>query len=364
MRAARAAFWTGALGAGWVLAGYPLALLACPPRPPRRGSATPRVTIVIPVHRERELLCAKLRSLEALDYPAGLLDVVVVADGDAALADAARAACPRATVLALPQRSGKPTALNAALGAARGEVVVLTDAHSPLAPDSVRVAAAHFADPAVAGVSGRWAEAGSAYDRYEDALRRLETRSGSTACVFGGFFAVRRDRIPPFPADVVNDDLWLLCRLVEGGGRVVYEPAAASTEPRLRAAGELERRTRIGAGRAQLAGELRHLPPSFAWRLASHKFGRLGLPAFLAAELAGATALAARGRRPFRLLAGAQAGLVAAGALAAAGVVPPGPAGAPARALGQFVLGNLATARGVLRHLRGGQDVLWTSVRA
>ena len=33
-----------------------------------------------------------------------------------------------------------------------------------------------------------------------------------------------RKILPAFDGDVINDDLWLLCRLVRDGGRVVYEP--------------------------------------------------------------------------------------------------------------------------------------------
>src|SRR3712207_8856981 len=94
----------------------------------------------------------------------------------------------------------------------------------------------------------------------------------------GEFMAVRRDLLPPFPKGIVNDDLWLLCQLVRGGGRVVYEPEAASEEGGLGAAAELERRSRIGAGRAMLVRELHGLPTGFAVRLVSHKFGRLALP--------------------------------------------------------------------------------------
>jgi cellulose synthase/poly-beta-1,6-N-acetylglucosamine synthase-like glycosyltransferase len=344
-----------------VLAGYPVVLALAPQRRWRIADLAPTVTLLVPAHRERELLPAKLRSVANLDYPRDRLQVVVVSDGDAELAKIARAAAPDATVVTLPRRGGKPGALNAGLSVATGDVVLLTDAHSLLEPGALRACVRHFADPAVWAVSGRWGEQGSPYDRYEHMLRSLESRSGSTAGVSGAVLAVRRERLERFPADVVNDDLWLLCRLVRAGGRVVYEPAAQCVEPPLAPASELERRARISAGRAQLTGELVGLPRGFRWRMASHKLGRLVLPFLLLGALAAAFSLARRPR--WRALAGLQAAGYATGALAAAGVLPPSRARGPARAAAQFVAGNAGVAAGIGRALRGRQGVLWKAVR-
>lgn len=361
MRIRESVTWSCGAGAAWVLGGYAAALALLPARPWRQDEARPTVTVLLPTYRERDLLADKLRSLAALDYPSDRLEVVVVADGDPQLAEIARDALPQAVVLLQPERQGKPAALNRGMAVAGGDIVLLTDAHTPLAPDSLARAVRHFADPQVVGVSGRWAETGSAYDAYEHLLRTLESRSGSTAGVFGGFFAVRRTAIGQFPLNVINDDLWLLCRVVRAGGRVVYEPGALSEEAALPAGLELERRARIAAGRAMLAAELVDLPWDFRWRLVTHKYGRLVLPFLLTGMLGSSLTLL---RRPaYRALAAAQLAAYLVGALAAAGVTPPPPARRPARAAGQFVLGNVATVRGVVRAVRRRQQVQWRAVR-
>jgi hypothetical protein len=354
-------FWSSASGCAWVLGGYPLALTLLPERPWASEDQLPRVTVLIPTYREFDLLPSKLASLRALDYPRELLQVVVAVDGDAALAELARAEDPEAVVCLVPERAGKPTALNLGLERADGEIVLLTDAHNPLQPASVRTAMRHFADPAIWGVTGRWAEHGSAYDRYEHAIRCLETRSGSVAGVFGGFVAVRRERLPRFPPDIVNEDFWLLCRLVGGGGRVIYEPEAKSGTAGLAPAQELERRMRISAGRVLAISELRTLPPGFSWRLLSHKVGRLALPFLLLGTLLGSISLGSR--RPYRRLAALQASLYGVGLLGVAGWTPPGAGGRLVRAAGQFTLGNLAVGLGVVRGVRRRQDVFWKPVR-
>lgn len=354
-------FWTSMASAAWTLVGYALALALLRPRPWQADSSyEPSVTIVVPGYRERDTLPGKLAALDELDYPADRLEVLVPIDGDRTLAELARAAAPRATVLFEAERKGKSAGLSRALDRASGDVVIMTDANNILERGSLRAAVRHFADPEIWAVAGRRGEVGSAYDRYEDWLRLLESRSGSVAAMSGEFMAVRRERAPHIPGDVVNDDFWLLCRIVADGGRVVYEPAAGSVEPPPSIRGEVARRTRMGAGRVMAVGVLRSLPPTFAWRVASHKVGRLALPFAMAGALVSSLTLA---RRPsYRMVAAAQLGCYGLGAVGASGRAPRGPLGWLCRALGQFVLGNLSVGLGVVRALRGRQTTIWEPV--
>jgi hypothetical protein len=202
------------------------------------------------------------------------------------------------------ERDGKAKALNRGLAEASGEIVIMTDANNILAPGSVRAAVRHFADDQIWAVAGRRGEIGSAYDRYEDLIRRLESRTGTVAAMNGEFMAIRRSLVPSWPTHVVNDDLWLLCQIVRQGGRVVYEPEAVSLEDALPAADEVRRRSRMGAGRVMLAGELADMPSGFRWRLISHKFGRLALPFLMLSALASSLSL---GRQPSLRRAGRSA---------------------------------------------------------
>jgi cellulose synthase/poly-beta-1,6-N-acetylglucosamine synthase-like glycosyltransferase len=354
-------FWACAAAAGWVLAGYPLALRALPRRPWRSDEARlPAVSVIVPGYRERETLPQKLRALAELDYPPGLIEVLVPIDGDEELARLAGDAAPAAKVLFSEERAGKAAGLNRALEQAGGEVVAMTDANNLLEAGSLRAAARHFADPQIWGVAGRRGEAGSAYDRYEDLIRIAESRSGSVAAMSGEFMAVRRERMPRFPVGIVNDDFWLLCALVRAGGRVIYEPLAASEEPPPSARGEVARRSRMGAGRVMAAAELRGLPAGFAMRIVSHKLGRLALPFLLLGCLLASLALSGHGA--YRAIAILQLLAYGAGGLAAAGIAPPGRLGRVCRGLGQFVLGNVAVGIGVVRGLRGRQSVVWEQV--
>lgn len=354
-------FWACASGAGWVLVGYPFALALRRPRGWRQAEALPSLTIVVCAYRERAALEAKLRALGELDYPTELLQVVVAVDEDRELARIATRAWPGAQVLFSARRQGKPAALNRALAVVTSEAVVLTDANNILRPQSLRAAVRHLADPTVWAVAGRRGEAGSAYDGYEDLLRRLETRSGSVAALSGELIVVRRERVPPFPSGVVNDDLWLLCRLAAGGGRIVYDPAAGSSEEALEPRQELSRRARMGAGRVLLAPELRRVPPGFALRLASHKVGRLALPPLLLGAFVSAVLLV---HRPlYRAAALTQVALYAPGLIALTGASFPGRSSLLFRASRELVVGCAGSAIGLVRGLRRRQPVRWEAVR-
>ena len=357
----RALFWGSAAGTGWVLAGYPAALSLLPRRPWRPGEELPRVSVVIAAYREREELAEKLRSLSLQDYPAERLQVIVVVDEDRETADLARQARPDAVVLFAAERGGKPAALNRGIAVADSPVVVMTDSNNLLAPGSLRAALRHFADPSIVAVAGRRGEDRSAYDRYEDLIRRLETRTGSVAAMSGEFMAVRRERLAPFPEDAVVDDLWLLCHLARSGGRAVYEPSAGSTEPAIARGAEIPRRSRMSAGRLQMAADLRGLPWAFRWRVLSHKYGRLALPVLLPTVLLSSLVLSRR--MPYRAAAAVQVAGYALGAASLAGATPPRPLATLARACGQFMLGNYSVGVGLLRGLRGAQGIRWDPVR-
>lgn len=360
MNGREACFWGSSAVCAWVLVGYPAALSLLPPRPWRRSGKLPSASVVIPAYREREGLRRKLVALRELDYPRERLEVVVAVDEDEELVRIAESAFPGAVVSFSRERGGKALAINRAVAASRGEIIVMTDANNVLDQHSVRIAVRHFGDPSVWAVAGRRGEQDSAYDSYEHLIRRLETRSGSVAAASGEFMAVRRERFATFPPGIVNDDFWLLCRLVGGGGRVVYEPAASSSEEALSQRAEHTRRSRMGAGRVMLFSELRGLPAGFAFRTMSHKYGRLALPFLLVAALGSSLSL---GRRSgYAALAAIQVAAYGLGSLALAGRAPAGPPGRVARACAQFMTGNAAVAVGVVRAVRGRQSVRWESV--
>lgn len=102
----------------------------------------PDVSVIMPVLNEARHLADAVAMIQRQDYP-GALDVVLAVgpsdDGTEEIAEGLSAADARVTTV--PNPSGRtPQGLNAAIAAARGEIVVRVDGHSEIPPDYVRIA--------------------------------------------------------------------------------------------------------------------------------------------------------------------------------------------------------------------------------
>ena len=362
-------------------AGYPAAvlilarLLGRPPRPDPEHR--PRVSVCVACHNEAERISAKLDDLATQDYPGELLEILVAmdgcTDGTAALVAERAESEPRIRGLDLA-RGGKPSALNAAVDAASGEVLVFMDARQRVNERAVSALVAILGDPAVGGASGELvqagAEAGAAsegvglYWRYERAIRAAEARLHSTVGTTGALWALEAPLWRPLPADTILDDVVAPMEAVLAGKRVVLEPGAVATD-RVSdtVAGEFSRKTRTLSGNYQaLARDLRLWLP---WRnpvwlqMLCHKVARLGVPWALLAILATSVALAP-GHPLYTALLAAQ-GLFYAAALLGLALRGRG-AGLAGRLVNVpyvFCALNLAAVVGGLRWLTGAQAITW-----
>lgn len=186
--------------------GYPLALLAITTLRPKQRTAVPSaplpdVTITVPVYNAVGTIRATLESLLGLDYPRDRLQLIVVSDASTDRTDEIAAELAD-RVLRLPVRQGKTAAENAAMGAARGEIIVNVDAGISLPPHSLMALIRAFDDPSVGVASGRDVSVGavaneattteSGYVGYEMWLRGLETSVGSIVGASGCFYGFRR----------------------------------------------------------------------------------------------------------------------------------------------------------------------------
>jgi len=123
-------------------------------------ASLPSVLLTIPARDESASLPSLFSALDALDYPRDLLQIVLIDDGStdstAELMASAAASRPNWSVLNLSTNVGKAQALNLALaGHTFGDIVYIFDVDHHPNPDCLRLAVAVFADPRVAGVSGR-----------------------------------------------------------------------------------------------------------------------------------------------------------------------------------------------------------------
>lgn len=369
-------FWASLGAAVFVYAGYPLFLRLWPGRPHRAGENEPRVSILIAAYNEESCLAATLENKLALDYPSDKLEIWVASDGSTDATDeiARRYADRGVKLLTQNPRQGKTAGLNRLAESATGEILVFSDANSLYAPDAVRRLVRNFADPRVGYVTGKMVYvdktgslvgAGcSAYMRYENLLRSLETAAGSVVGVDGGIDAVRKSLYAPMRADLLPDFV-LPLTVVEKGFRVVYEPSALLKEDALSGSrDEWRMRVRVTLRAFHALWHKRGLFNPFRYGLFSfqlfvHKLLRYLAGFFQIAALASNVALA--GQRPVYaiLLAGQvvfYAGAFLGGMLERAG--RSGSAGALTLPY-YFCLLNGAALLAFWRFLKGDKQIVW-----
>jgi mycofactocin glycosyltransferase len=203
-----------------------------------RPSALPLVSIVIPVKDRAGELRHCLTSLAALDYPAELLEVIVVDDGSTD-DSAAVARNFGATVLPSGGRGRGPAAArNRGAAAARGELLAFIDSDCTAAPSWLQDLVGTFLDPQVAAVGGLvdGLHNASALDRYEAVMSSLtlggQERSGQegndTFYLPSCNLLVRRsafEQAGGFRSEMhVGEDVDLTWRLRDADGKIVYLP--------------------------------------------------------------------------------------------------------------------------------------------
>jgi hypothetical protein len=145
---------------------------------PPAEESLPVVTVQLPLYDERTVAARLIRTVGALDYPAGRLEIQVLDDSsdetraivDAEVAELARRGLD-AQVLRRPSRAGfKAGALAHGLARARGELIAVFDADFQPRPDFLRTLVGAFREERVGMVQARWEHA----NRDESLLTRAQ----------------------------------------------------------------------------------------------------------------------------------------------------------------------------------------------
>lgn len=201
----------------------------------------PRVSVIVPARNEAAYIDACVRSIVAQEASGGL--EVIVADGRSS-DDTARIAREAGAIVVDNPRGITPAGLNAALAAARGEVIVRFDAHAVMPPGYVEASVrALDEEPGAAGAGGwRRVEANGPWGRAVAAALssrlgignprlwrqppsgegRVEVDTFNLGCWRAGDLRALGGWSERF---VRNQDFELNYRLRRKGGRIVFDPA-------------------------------------------------------------------------------------------------------------------------------------------
>ncbi len=212
------------------------------PKPFETADITPPVSMIIAAHNEEQNLVSKLDNIVSYDYPSDRLEVIVASDGsDDDTEEIVRGYEHRGIRLLPLPRVGKAAALNAAVSASSGEVLVFSDANSMYAPDAIRQLVMPLADPQVGGVVGdqRYLQKATSaitgdgersYWDFDRRLKQWQSIAGSVTSATGAIYAIRRSLFLPV-AEGVTDDFVTSTQVVASGHRLVFAPNGVAYEP-------------------------------------------------------------------------------------------------------------------------------------
>jgi cellulose synthase/poly-beta-1,6-N-acetylglucosamine synthase-like glycosyltransferase len=202
----------------------------------------PKVCAIIPAYNEEKVIEKTIRSVLASDYKR--LEIWVVDDGSS---DRTREAVEEAfrdnarVHLISQENSGKAVALNTGIAAADGDMLLLLDADTVIAPDAVRLMVRHFEDARVAAVAGN-TRVGNVmnlitgcqrveYIRDFNLIKNGMSRLQSMAVVPGALGMWRRSAVLEaggFSTQTLGEDRDLTMKLMSNGKKTVFEPLAYS----------------------------------------------------------------------------------------------------------------------------------------
>jgi poly-beta-1,6-N-acetyl-D-glucosamine synthase len=263
------------------------------PRPVQRKPIFPKISIIIAVRNEGKNLEKKIHNLQKLDYPEELMEIVIVSDGSTDQTNEILNNLSDSQVrsILLPAQGGKAEALNRAIEAVNGDIVVFMDARQRVAIDSVNMLVESFADPTVGCVSGALMlgdgeetspRGVGSYWKMEKAIRYWESTGGSAVGATGALYAARRNLVQHLPTGIILDDVFIPMEVARQGARVIFEPRALvwdslPSKPKQ----EFRRKVRTLFGNYQLlrmAPWLLSTANPLRFEFVSHKLCRLAVP--------------------------------------------------------------------------------------
>jgi len=309
-------FWTCVGVILFTYVGYPLLLwllVRLGPRPSiPEMSDWPALTILIVAFNEEDRIARKITNLLACDYPADKLELIVCSDGSTDNTNRIVSECgdPRVRLAASPTNIGVNDAFAMGVQQASNDLLLLTNSYTEFAPDALKKAIRHFADPRVGMVAGQIVyrnplktAVGSGYRAYwliETGVRCLERRLGVATVVVGSSKFLRRAAYIHVPSRYDNDiaapmyanSLGFLCRC---------EPESVQhTTQKKTPAQDLRRRIRMAirgwSSVPYILGIVPFRRNLKGWlALACHKYLRWSTWLFMVAALAACIPLAAGG---------------------------------------------------------------------
>ncbi len=235
----------------FIYIGYPISMWLAGKFVSRKHSVTPpdkpKVTIIIPAFNEEKCIRENIENKLNQNYPQDKLQIIVVSDDSTddtnnIVSEFASKYPDKVELINQIPRQGKTAGVNKAVKKATGSILVFADANSIFDIDAITQLVKTFDDQDVGYVTGKMVythsdgslvgDGCSAYMKYENHLRVLESNMGSIVGVDGGVDAMRKELFTELRPDQLPDFVQPLS-VVKQGYRVVYNSEALLKEEAL-----------------------------------------------------------------------------------------------------------------------------------
>jgi cellulose synthase/poly-beta-1,6-N-acetylglucosamine synthase-like glycosyltransferase len=201
--------------------------------------------VCVCAYNEERTIARKVENLLALRAREPGLEILFYVDGESdRTAEILRGYGSQISLHVGTRRHGKTYGMNRLASKAEAQILIFTDANVLMDMDCVRDLRRYFADPEIGCVCGSLvytngrasatASSGSAYWRFEETVKKLETESGSMIGADGSVFAIRRSLHQPPPEHIIDDmyvSLKILCsgfRVIQASDALAYEESVVS----------------------------------------------------------------------------------------------------------------------------------------
>ncbi len=342
----------------------------------------PTVSFIVAAYNEEYCIARKIANSLEQDYPREKVEFLFISDGSTDQTEAIIRGSDGVQSLYQPERQGKSAALNRAVGLAKNDILIFSDANTILNKEAIRNIVRHYTDPKTGGVAGekkvlpaangkdQVGEGEGLYWKYESFLKKEDARFYSVVGAAGELFSFRRSLYEALPHNIILDDFVSSLRVTQHGCRVAYEPDAYAMElPSFSLQDEKKRKVRIAAGGFQAIGLLKPLfwfwkYPRLSFLYISHRVMRWAVSPFcmiLAFIANGVLAVSGAGTiwtvlfagqclfYGVAVLAGARPGLQKKSKII--------------RLAYYFYFMNYCAVLGFFRYLKGGQSAVWEKAR-
>ena len=237
-------FWLSLIIIMLVYGGYPLILSIISlfrNRQPAPEDFLIKVSVLIPAHNEEKVIAQKLNNVFNLDYPVDKFEVILVLDSctDGTKRIASSFLDKGLKIIEVEPRRGKIAALDKAVQEAKGEVLIFTDANTTFRKDAIIRLVSHFKNQCIGGVCGRLIyetkkkrgtlEGESFYWKYENFIKRMESRINTLVTANGSIYAIDKRLYPKIDKELA-DDLVMPIVIASKNRRLIYEPGACAME--------------------------------------------------------------------------------------------------------------------------------------